>query len=113
MNRKVIQQAGSNYEGYSPRFSTWCSGLTNDVAGLPNHSFNILPPVDVLMVWHSYMLNPGYDLTNGLISSQLTVSELTSWYSEDCIRVPQLRLLPHIVSHFTSALVSDYYMRRA
>ncbi|KAH9930331.1 uncharacterized protein B0H18DRAFT_994444, partial [Fomitopsis serialis] len=35
------------------------------------------PPLDVLMVWHAYMLNP-------------------TWYAEDCLRIPRLQSL-HIL----------------
>ncbi|KAH9930344.1 uncharacterized protein B0H18DRAFT_905631 [Fomitopsis serialis] len=45
------------------------------------------PPLDVLMVWHAYMLNP-------------------TWYAEDCLRIPRLhslqllddRLLPAVIA---------------
>jgi len=37
-----------------------------------------MPPLDVLMVWHAYMLNP-------------------TWYAEDCLRIPRLRSL-HVLN---------------
>ncbi|KAG5647730.1 hypothetical protein DXG03_008453 [Asterophora parasitica] len=39
------------------RFERWCQSLMSDdtEAGI----WNVLPPLDALMVWHSYMLNPG------------------------------------------------------
>ncbi|KAJ7700855.1 hypothetical protein B0H17DRAFT_925014 [Mycena rosella] len=45
------------------RFEKWCKALQ------PSHSekglATLLPPVDVLMVWHAYLLNPGWYLEDG------------------------------------------------
>ncbi|KAG0707493.1 hypothetical protein DFH29DRAFT_895981 [Suillus ampliporus] len=48
------------------RFERWCGAITPT-----NIESYCLPPVDVIMVWHAYLLNPG-------------------WYTEDTNRVPQL-----------------------
>ncbi|KAJ7119045.1 hypothetical protein C8R44DRAFT_625746 [Mycena epipterygia] len=52
------------------RFEKWCWALT------PSHSEKglgtLLPPIDVLMVWHAYLLNPG-------------------WYAEDVERIAALK----------------------
>ncbi|KAF8202036.1 hypothetical protein K438DRAFT_1491970, partial [Mycena galopus ATCC 62051] len=50
------------------RFEKWCKALR------PHHVAKglALPPLDVLMVWHAYMLNPG-------------------WYSEDTNRIEVLK----------------------
>ncbi|KAJ6465113.1 hypothetical protein C8R47DRAFT_991660 [Mycena vitilis] len=52
------------------RFERWCKALvlSHSEKGLTT----ILPPVDVLMVWHAYMLNPG-------------------WYAEDGVRIEALK----------------------
>nr|GAT45567.1 predicted protein [Mycena chlorophos] len=51
------------------RFERWCLALTakETESGIAA----ILPPLDVLMVWHTYLLNPG-------------------WYAEDCLRIKAL-----------------------
>ncbi|KAG5641124.1 hypothetical protein DXG03_005951 [Asterophora parasitica] len=48
-----------------------------------------LPPLDVLMVWHSYMLSPG-------------------WYAEDRTRLPVLQHLGDIERTFASSLGSGF-----
>ncbi|CAL1714258.1 unnamed protein product [Somion occarium] len=45
-----------------------------------------LPPLDVLMVWHAYLLNP-------------------IWYHEDCKRLPALKVLSDLKDHLLSAIV--------
>ncbi|EPT03014.1 hypothetical protein FOMPIDRAFT_1159610 [Fomitopsis schrenkii] len=47
---------------------------------------NDIPPLDVLMMWHSYMLNP-------------------IWYAEDCDRIPALRTLQSLSAHFMPAVL--------
>ncbi|KAI0792057.1 hypothetical protein C8Q75DRAFT_805098 [Abortiporus biennis] len=54
------------------RFQRWVETYEH-VDGVDKWIEHTLPPIDVLMVWHSYMLNP-------------------SWYTEDCER---LKLLAH------------------
>ncbi|KAF7304479.1 hypothetical protein HMN09_00850200 [Mycena chlorophos] len=51
------------------RFERWCLALTLKEA--ESEIAAILPPLDVLMVWHTYLLNPG-------------------WYAEDCLRLKAL-----------------------
>ncbi|KAF7304485.1 hypothetical protein HMN09_00850800 [Mycena chlorophos] len=51
------------------RFERWCLALTAKDA--ESGIAAILPPLDVLMVWHTYLLNPG-------------------WYAEDCLRIKAL-----------------------
>ncbi|KAJ7684433.1 hypothetical protein DFH06DRAFT_1073106 [Mycena polygramma] len=65
------------------RFERWCKGLK------PSHSENglatILPPIDVLMVWHAYLLNPG-------------------WYAEDGERIDALKGLHQAGKELSAAL---------
>ncbi|KAJ7778735.1 hypothetical protein DFH07DRAFT_730681 [Mycena maculata] len=67
------------------RFEKWCRALE------PSHSekgvATILPPLDVLMVWHAYLLNPG-------------------WYAEDGERIEALRGLHQAGEAFTASLAS-------
>lgn len=46
-----------------------------------------MPPLDVLMVWHTYMLNP-------------------QWYAEDCQRLRILDKLKELNDYFIRSLVS-------
>ena len=69
------------------------------------------PPLDVLMVWHSYMLNPAYVRSSACAhpdcpwAHSLSPRHYYSWYAEDCVRLPVLqalralnyRLLPAVV----------------
>ncbi|KAG5636119.1 hypothetical protein H0H81_009051 [Sphagnurus paluster] len=68
------------------RFSLWCGSLTSGDSRKTAVEF--LPPVDVLMVWHAYMLNPW-------------------WYAEDCLRVPTLRHLAEATPIFSSSLAHN------
>ncbi|KAJ7061512.1 hypothetical protein C8F01DRAFT_141769 [Mycena amicta] len=65
------------------RFERWCQALH------PTHAERgiaaILPPLDVLMVWHSYLLNPG-------------------WYTEDSIRITALKGLWKAGKAFAASL---------
>lgn len=76
------------------RFDMWCRSLPEPgYGGGKQRLEDNLPPLDVLMVWHSYMLNP-------------------RWYAEDAQRVPaciplfalgiilgdNLALIPHILN---------------
>ncbi|KAF6750994.1 hypothetical protein DFP72DRAFT_817051 [Ephemerocybe angulata] len=54
------------------RFDAWCRSLPLNSSLGPLQ--NALPPIDVLMVWHSYMLSP-------------------RWYTEDAQRVPPCKPL--------------------
>lgn len=65
------------------RFALWCSSL--DQSDVTKPAENILPPLDVIMVWHSYLLNPG-------------------WYAEDCDRIPSLTFLKDVGRSFASSL---------
>lgn len=65
------------------RFDRWCQNLKPEDAAKPISE--ILPPVDVLMVWHSYMLNP-------------------RWYAEDCLRLPPCQNLNLVGLTFSAAL---------
>ncbi|KAJ7044295.1 hypothetical protein C8F04DRAFT_1174732 [Mycena alexandri] len=63
------------------RFERWCRALR------PHHASKklTLPPLDVLMVWHAYMLSPG-------------------WYSEDTNRIEALKGLRDAGIAFGAAL---------
>ncbi|KAF7296991.1 hypothetical protein MIND_00931400 [Mycena indigotica] len=61
----------SVFVGYAvERFERWCKALR------PEHCEQgialIMPPLDVFMVWHTYLLNPG-------------------WFIEDVVRIPTLK----------------------
>ncbi|KAJ7184501.1 hypothetical protein C8R46DRAFT_883048 [Mycena filopes] len=68
------------------RFEKWCRVLE------PSHSekgiATILPPIDVIMVWHAYLLNPG-------------------WYAEDGERIEALKGLLQAGEAFSTALASE------
>ncbi|KAF9463652.1 hypothetical protein BDZ94DRAFT_1192440, partial [Collybia nuda] len=66
------------------RFSSWCLNLEfYDIYEKPIE--DVLPPIDVMMVWHAYMLNPG-------------------WYVEDCDRLPILAHLKVVGKVFAQSL---------
>ncbi|KAK0447632.1 hypothetical protein EV421DRAFT_1706368 [Armillaria borealis] len=54
------------------RFERWCKELTS--ADEMDFANQCLPPVDVIMVWHAYLLNP-------------------AWYSEDSLRNEHIKIL--------------------
>ncbi|PPR07443.1 hypothetical protein CVT24_007709 [Panaeolus cyanescens] len=68
------------------RFDIWCEKLNEEDIRTSWDIF--LPPVDVLMVWHTYLLNP-------------------LWYREDAQRVPRCRILAQLGYHLISALESE------
>jgi hypothetical protein len=47
---------------YPERFERWCYSLSASfkLSLVPSEIEKELPPLDVLMVWHSYLLNPGF-----------------------------------------------------
>ncbi|KAI9572329.1 hypothetical protein HD554DRAFT_2015301 [Boletus coccyginus] len=63
------------------RFRRWCVSVRDVRAGTIE---NTLPPIDVVMVWHAYLLNP-------------------IWYAEDTIRVPTLSSLPQYTEYLTDS----------
>ncbi|KAJ3513636.1 hypothetical protein NLJ89_g2838 [Agrocybe chaxingu] len=69
------------------RFDTWCRGLKADDTGKDTEI--VLPPLDVLVVWHAYMLNP-------------------RWYAEDCLVKPECRILKEFEPHFTNGLRGQF-----
>ncbi|KAF8816814.1 hypothetical protein BYT27DRAFT_7333232 [Phlegmacium glaucopus] len=65
------------------RFDIWCHKLQ-----LPDAEKGLevtLPPLDVMMVWHAYMLNP-------------------IWYAEDCMRLPACQVLKDVGIDLAEAL---------
>jgi hypothetical protein len=66
------------------RFERWITTLEEGVT--PAHD-QALVPLDVLMVWHAYLLNPG-------------------WYAEDCMRLSVLHPFLGIQNHFFFVLVT-------
>ncbi|KAF8165958.1 hypothetical protein B0H34DRAFT_648995 [Crassisporium funariophilum] len=66
------------------RFDKWCHGLK--LSDARKDLEEIFPPIDVMMVWHTYMLNPG-------------------WYAEDCMRVPVCRILKNVGAVLANAMV--------
>ncbi|KAH8823293.1 hypothetical protein DL96DRAFT_1469407 [Flagelloscypha sp. PMI_526] len=65
------------------RFAIWCESLRED--DLDNHGLNILPPPDVLMVFQSYLLNPG-------------------WFREDTHRIKLCKYLPAVADLMAKSL---------
>ncbi|PCH42480.1 hypothetical protein WOLCODRAFT_120640 [Wolfiporia cocos MD-104 SS10] len=53
------------------RFHKWAE-IMHNTNGSRNWDAEFIPPLDVLMVWHAYMLNP-------------------IWYAEDCQRIPLMQ----------------------
>ncbi|KAG6811588.1 hypothetical protein H0H92_006711 [Tricholoma furcatifolium] len=68
------------------RFQLWCEALHSNDLSRPVIEF--LPPIDVLMVWHAYLLNPG-------------------WFAEDCVRLPIMRHLTKATEILAKSLGSD------
>ncbi|KAG2747340.1 hypothetical protein P692DRAFT_20935613, partial [Suillus brevipes Sb2] len=64
------------------RFERWC--LTIKQSDVVEQR---LPPIDVTMVWHAYLLNP-------------------SWYAEDTARISQLKPLVHFTDYFPNLLAN-------
>ncbi|KAG2040497.1 hypothetical protein BDR03DRAFT_915553 [Suillus americanus] len=64
------------------RFERWC--LTIKQSDTVEQR---LPPIDVTMVWHSYLLNP-------------------SWYAEDTARISTLKPLTHFTDYFPNLLAN-------
>ncbi|KAG9316181.1 hypothetical protein JVU11DRAFT_2202 [Chiua virens] len=66
------------------RFERWCKSIRDVQSDAIERT---LPPIDVVMVWHAYLLNP-------------------IWYAEDTIRMPALSALPRYTEHLTNHLES-------
>ncbi|KIK41875.1 hypothetical protein CY34DRAFT_84653 [Suillus luteus UH-Slu-Lm8-n1] len=64
------------------RFERWC--LTIRQSDMVEQR---LPPIDVTMVWHAYLLNP-------------------SWYAEDTARISKLKPLVHFTDYFPNLLAN-------
>ncbi|KAG1765635.1 hypothetical protein EDD22DRAFT_774772 [Suillus occidentalis] len=64
------------------RFERWC--LTIKQSDIVEQR---LPPIDVTMVWHAYLLNP-------------------SWYAEDTARISKLKPLVHFTNYFPNLLAN-------
>lgn len=62
------------------RFDRWCITIKHT-----DEEWMGLPPIDVVMVWHAYLLNP-------------------SWYAEDIIRIPALETLAKYNRALTACL---------
>ena len=85
------------------RFYRWL--LVLDSSGTITHWMeHQFPPIDVLMVWHSYLLNPRCVVISSGIPTKF--DRLISWYMEDCERLPLLRSLKGINDLLLTALVS-------
>ncbi|KAF9459225.1 hypothetical protein BDZ94DRAFT_1055303 [Collybia nuda] len=66
------------------RFTAWCLAISLDDI-CEKLVEDMLPPLDVMMVWHTYMLNPG-------------------WYTEDLQRLPSLGVLQEAGKKFSELL---------
>ncbi|KAF9465390.1 hypothetical protein BDZ94DRAFT_1160104 [Collybia nuda] len=67
------------------RFTLWCLSINHDNTH-GKSIIDILPPIDVIMVWHAYMLNPA------------------RWYAEDRLRLPSLATLHEVGNMFADSL---------
>uniref|UniRef100_A0A8H8CM53 Uncharacterized protein n=1 Tax=Psilocybe cubensis TaxID=181762 RepID=A0A8H8CM53_PSICU len=68
------------------RFDIWCRSINPKDASAAQLS--AIPPIDVIMVWHSYMLNP-------------------RWYTEDCMRIPACKNLKTLEPLFNELLLNS------
>ncbi|KAG2141382.1 uncharacterized protein EDB93DRAFT_1089431 [Suillus bovinus] len=59
-----------------------------------------LPPIDVIMVWHTYLLNPRQ------VSNLTFFGPIRSWYAEDTTRISKLKPLAHFTDHFPHLLAN-------
>ncbi|KAI9461336.1 hypothetical protein HD554DRAFT_2028306 [Boletus coccyginus] len=66
------------------RFERWCRSLGDWCSANPELA---LPPIDVLMVWHTYLLNP-------------------IWYAEDTAHISTLGYLPVLTEYFATNVAS-------
>ncbi|KZP09959.1 hypothetical protein FIBSPDRAFT_900099 [Athelia psychrophila] len=71
--------------GGHDRFERWVKAMWYNVAVGES-----LPPLNVAMVWHAYLLNPG-------------------WYSEDTTRIPELSGLMAQNGTFTKAIETNVF----
>lgn len=86
------------------RFERWCRSVRDvDTSAIEK----TLPPVDVVMVWHTYLLNPMY--VNGIISHVYSLIYVVSWYAEDTMRLSILSSLPNYTEYLTAHLVSTHF----
>ncbi|PCH36370.1 hypothetical protein WOLCODRAFT_157078 [Wolfiporia cocos MD-104 SS10] len=70
------------------RFQRWVEHVKGEDPGRPDSWVKTeFPPLDVVMVWHTYMLNP-------------------AWYAEDCERVPLMRRLKPLGDLLLPAIAS-------
>lgn len=81
------------------RFERWCKAMTVSLID------ECRPPVDVIMVIHAYLLNPGCVLC--LLHGQLLclIMQQYSWYAEDRFRLPILQNLVQLNEMFEVSLV--------
>ena len=83
-------------------FERWCKALKH----VAFDSFlEDLPPLDVIMVWHAYLLNPGYEDRYNHKDAFTHHSVPSSWYSEDTYRLSILRQLFDWNDVFLTSLV--------
>ena len=85
------------------RFQRWCVGVRDVQAATIKET---LPPIDVVMVWHAYLLNPMY--ANNTTCRVRSLIHLVSWYAEDTMRVPTLSSLPRYTAYLAAHLASPH-----
>ena len=87
------------------RFECWCNAV--QFVDVQHFLENDLPPVDVIMVWHAYLLNPrSVPPTEPLRLVLLNPSHILSWYAEDTTRVRALGALGNLTLFFTTTMVT-------
>ncbi|KAJ7097656.1 hypothetical protein C8R44DRAFT_563612, partial [Mycena epipterygia] len=84
-------------------FEIWCKALMP--ADAEQQFAMILPPIDVLMVWHAYLLNPRFEV----LSVSCSCAGDT-WYAEDLERRPELTGLKKAGDALATALSRDLGM---
>ncbi|KAG1805263.1 hypothetical protein EV424DRAFT_1301945, partial [Suillus variegatus] len=78
------------------RFERWC--LTIKQSDTVEQR---LPPIDVTMVWHAYLLNPRQAYLDFLVNDEPHVFR---WYAEDTTRISKLKPLVRFTDYFPNLL---------
>ena len=91
----------------SCRFQLWISTLRATPLDIWIHWVQQdLPPLDVLMVWHAYMLDAKYGSSSARSNNDLKF-RFDSWYEEDIARIELLKPLAILKDRLLTTLVSE------
>ena len=104
LSRSFCMLIGCAVDGY--RFRRWLSILDT------SEGFFIMPPVDVWLIWHAYMLNP-MSVPGIFLKSLMSLTpRARRWYTEDCERLWHLRPLKNLKEHPINFVVSVQHVLR-